>query len=114
MRLFCIILFLSISTLSFTQTYVGSATIYSSKFNGKKTYSGQVFRSTKVSAAHPWLPMGTKVLVTNLKNNKTLTVTINDRMGKSSGYLLDMSSAAAKKIGLDPRRGVTRIKVKVL
>lgn len=58
--------------------------------------------------------MGTKVLVTNLDNKKTVTVTINDRMGKSSGYLLDMSSAAAKKIGLHPGRGVTRIKIKVL
>jgi rare lipoprotein A len=76
---------------------VGTATIYSKKFDGRKTYSGQLFSSKKVSAAHPWLPMGTKVEVTNLKNKKKLIVTINDRMGKSSGYLLDMSAAAAKR-----------------
>ena len=114
LRLFCILLFLTFSTYSFTQTYVGTATIYSQKFNGKKTFSGQVFRSNKVSAAHPWFTMGTKIQVTNLKNNKKVILTINDRMGKSSGYLLDMSTAAAKKIGLESRHGITRIKVKIL
>lgn len=94
--------------------FVGTATIYSKKFDGKKTYSGQIFDSRKISVAHPWLPMGTKVEVTNLKNNKKLIATINDRMGKSSGYLLDMSEAAAKMIGLTRRHGVTRIKISSL
>lgn len=93
---------------------MGTATIYSKKFNGKKTYSGQIFHSHKISAAHPWLPMGTKVEVTNLQNNKSIIVTINDRMGKSSGYLLDMSAAAARKIGLTASKGIARIKLKVL
>jgi len=93
---------------------VGTATIYSKKFDGKKTYSGQIFSSKKISVAHPWLPMGTKVEVTNLKNNKKMVVMINDRMGKSSGYLLDMSEAAVKMIGLSRHHGITRIKVKVL
>ncbi len=114
LRLICILLFLSFSTLSFSQTYVGTGSIYSSKFQGKRTFSGQIYKAQYVSAAHPWLPMGTKLLVTNLKNNKKITVVINDRMGKSSGYLLDMSSAAAKKIGLTLRQGITRIKIKVL
>ncbi|HMY83415.1 MAG TPA: septal ring lytic transglycosylase RlpA family protein [Saprospiraceae bacterium] len=114
MRLFCIIAWLLFSTVMFSQTFVGTATIYSKKFDGKKTYSGQIFDSRKISVAHPWLPMGTKVEVTNLKNNKKLIATINDRMGKSSGYLLDMSEAAAKMIGLTRRHGVTRIKIKVL
>jgi rare lipoprotein A (peptidoglycan hydrolase) len=67
-----------------SQTFVGTATIYSKKFDGRKTYSGQLFSSKKVSAAHPWLPMGTKVEVTNLKNKKKLIVTINDRMGSQA------------------------------
>ena len=105
---------MSFVTIGFSQTYVGTATIYNTNFNGKKTFSGQVYKSHHVSAAHPWLPMGTKILVTNLKNNKKTTVVINDRMGKSSGYLLDMSTAAAKKIGLSSRQGITRIKIKIL
>ena len=114
LRLFSFLLFMSFATISFTQTYVGTGSIYSSNFVGKKTFSGQVYKSHKVSAAHPWLPMGTRLLVTNLKNNKKTTVVINDRMGKSSGYLLDMSPAAAKLIGLSSRQGITRIKIKVL
>lgn len=114
LRLICIIFFLSFVTIGYSQTYVGTATIYSTKFTGKKTFSGQVYKPNQVSAAHPWLPMGTKLLVTNLKNNKKTTVVINDRMGKSSGYLLDMSTAAAKKIGLSSRQGITRIKIKIL
>ncbi len=114
LRLFCIIACLLFSTGLFSQTFVGTATIYSKKFDGKKTYSGQIFNSKKISVAHPWLPMGTKVEVTNLKNNKKMVVMINDRMGKSSGYLLDMSEAAAKMIGLSRHHGITRIKVKVL
>lgn len=114
LRIFSIIAGLFLAFQLSSQTYIGTATIYSKKFDGKKTYSGQIFDSRKISAAHPWLPMGTKVEVTNLKNNKKLVVTINDRMGKSSGYLLDMSRAAANKIGLNLKHGVTRIRLKVL
>ncbi|MCB0605783.1 MAG: septal ring lytic transglycosylase RlpA family protein, partial [Saprospiraceae bacterium] len=114
LKLFSIIAGLFLAFQLSSQTFVGTATIYSKKFDGRKTYSGQLFSSKKVSAAHPWLPMGTKVEVTNLKNKKKLIVTINDRMGKSSGYLLDMSAAAAKKIGLHYGHGVTRVKVRVL
>lgn len=110
------LLFLILFTANFIfgQQLVGTASIYSDVFVGKKTYSGEVFSHNKVSAAHPWLPMGTKIKVTNLKNNKKTTVTINDRMGKSSGFILDMSKAAASQIGLTQRQGITRVKLEVV
>ena len=59
-----------------------------------------MFDQSKLTAAHPSLAFGTKVKVTNTKNNKTVEVRINDRGPKQAGRVIDMSSAAASKIGL--------------
>src|SRR4029079_3243044 len=78
----------------------GLAAVYSDKLAGHRTASGQTFSQSRMTAAHPALPMGTKVKVTNTKNNKSVVVTINDRGPTQAGRVIDISSAAAAQIGL--------------
>ena len=78
----------------------GLGSVYSDKLNGRKTASGQIFHQNELTAAHPSLPFGTKVKVTNTKNNKSVEVRINDRGPTQAGRVIDLSSAAAAKLGL--------------
>jgi rare lipoprotein A len=78
----------------------GLAAVYSDKLNGRKTASGQVFSQSALTAAHPTLPFGTRVKVTNTKNDKSVEVRVNDRGPTQAGRVIDLSSAAAAKIGL--------------
>jgi len=78
----------------------GLAAVYSDKLNGRKTASGQTFRQSELTAAHPSLAFGTKVKVTNTQNNKSVEVRINDRGPTQSGRVIDLSSAAAAKLGI--------------
>lgn len=87
---------------------VGKASWYGPGFHGKKTASGQVFNQHALTAAHPHLPLGSRVKVTNLKNGKEVEVTINDRGPHKAGRIIDLSRAAAKKIAMS---GVARVKV---
>ena len=91
----------------------GLAAVYSDKLQGHKTASGEVFDQGKLTAAHPSLAFGTKVRVTNTKNNKTVDVTINDRGPMQAGRVIDMSSAAASKIGLG-KKGMVPVKLDVV
>ena len=69
-------------------------------FDGKQTASGEIFNSSKLTAAHPSLPFGTQVVVTNLVNGKKVTVTVNDRGPYTGGRIMDISRGAAIAIGL--------------
>lgn len=80
-------------------TQEGDATYYGPGFDGKKTASGEVFDQNALTAAHPTLPFGTRVLVTNLANNKQVVVHINDR-GPFTQAIIDLSYGAAREIGL--------------
>ena len=91
----------------------GLAAVYSDKLAGRKTASGEVFSQSKLTAAHPSLPFGTMVKVTNTKNNKSVEVRINDRGPTQAGRVVDMSSAAAAKIGLGKNR-MTPVKLEVV
>jgi rare lipoprotein A len=91
----------------------GLATVYSEKLNGRKTASGQVFRQSELTAAHPSLPFGTKVRVTNTKNNKSVEVRINDRGPTQPGRVIDRSSAAAAKVGIG-KTGTAPVKLEVV
>ena len=82
----------------------GLAAVYSDKLAGRKTASGEVFSQGKLTAAHPSLAFGTKVKVTNTKNDKTVQVRINDRGPTQAGRVIDLSSAAAAKIGIGKKR----------
>ena len=78
----------------------GQASYYADKFDGRKTANGEIFDQDKLTAAHKTLPFGTIVKVTNLTNNKTVIVRINDRGPFVAGRIIDLSKAAAKKIDL--------------
>lgn len=81
-------------------TQRGSASWYGAEFQGKKTASGERFDADDMTAAHRKLPLGTKVEVTNLDNGKTVEVEINDRGPYAKGRIIDLSKAAAKKLGM--------------
>lgn len=78
----------------------GNASYYGAKFHGKKTASGEYFDQYKMTAAHNTLPFGTMVKVTNLKNNCTVTVRINDRGPHKPDRIIDVSFAAAKQLDM--------------
>ena len=91
----------------------GLAAVYSDKLNGRKTASGQVFRQSELTAAHPSLPFGTTVRVTNTKNSKSVEVRINDRGPTQAGRVIDLSSAAAGKVGIG-RTGTAPVKLEIV
>jgi rare lipoprotein A len=78
----------------------GKAAWYGRKFNGRKTASGQRFNAAAMTAAHPSLAFGTKVKVTNTKNKRSAVVIINDRGPKTPGRVIDVSQAAANRLGI--------------
>lgn len=77
-----------------------AASWYGKQFHGKKTASGDIFDMYALTAAHKKLPFGTKLLVINPDNNKSTTVTINDRGPYIWGRELDLSYKAASEIGI--------------
>ena len=81
-------------------TVKGKATYYASKFHGRRTTNGEVFSNKKFTAAHLKLPFGTIVNVTNVDNGRSVEVRVNDRGPHSKFYIIDLSQAAAKKIGM--------------
>lgn len=91
----------------------GMASYYANKFNGRRTANGDVFSNKKMTAAHRTLPFGTLVEVTNLRNGRSVVVRINDRGPYAHPRVLDLSSAAAKKIGMH-RSGVAKVKIAIL
>lgn len=81
----------------------GSASYYAAKFDGRRTASGEAFDNDDLTAAHRTLPFGSKVRVTNSANGKSVVVRINDRGPFSRGRLIDVSQAAAQRLGLIAR-----------
>lgn len=81
-------------------TETGLAAVYSDRLHGRKTANGEVYDRGRLTAAHKTLPFGTMVKVVNTKNQKTVTVRINDRGPIQAGRILDLSPAAAKAIGV--------------
>ena len=77
----------------------GVASWYGESFQGKLTASGEPYDMEKMTAAHNYLPLGVKVNVTNLGNKKTVAVTINDRGPFVPERIIDLSRAAARKLG---------------
>lgn len=91
----------------------GTASWYSNSFEGRRTASGEIFSQKKLTAACNRLPLGTWVKLTNLRNNKTVIVKINDRMHPRMNRLVDLSRAAAAKLDF-LSRGLTKVKLEVL
>ena len=85
----------------------GVASYYSAKYNGRVTSSGQRFDQTELTAAHPWLPFGTKVRVTLARGGSSVIVTITDRL-YSARRVVDLSRSAAEQLGM-VRMGVAEV-----
>ena len=77
----------------------GEASWYGHPYHGRRTASGEIYDMNKLTAAHPTLPLGTRVLVTNLDNGRTVEVRINDRGPFRKNRVLDLSYAAARSLG---------------
>ncbi len=95
------------------KTLHGKISYYHSKFEGRKTSSGQRYKATRRTAAHKYLPFGTLLEVTNPSNGLVTVVKVNDRGPHSRGRVLDVSYAAAKDLGLIGI-GTASVKIKVL
>ncbi|MGJ0483864.1 MAG: septal ring lytic transglycosylase RlpA family protein [Methylomicrobium sp.] len=89
---------------------VGTASWYGSE-SGNRTATGARFRSQNLTAAHKTLPLPCKVRVTNLHNGRSVDVLVNDRGPFKKGRLIDLSKAAARRIGI---RGLAKVKVEYL
>ena len=92
---------------------VGFASFYGSEFHGRRTASGERYDEGELSAAHRTLPFGTRVRLTNLKNGRTVVVTITDRGPFRRGRIVDVSKRAARELGF-LRAGVARVRLEVL
>jgi rare lipoprotein A len=101
------------SSASKTGGTIGIASFYAEKYHGKKTASGQIFDMNKMTAAHRTLPFGQMVRVTNLANNRSVQVVINDRGPFVKGRIIDVSLAAARKLDM-VKAGVAKVRLEVL
>jgi len=91
----------------------GTASFYAGQFHGRKTANGETFNTDQLTAAHPSLPFGTWVKVTNLSNGKDVVVRINDRGPFVKGRIIDLSAGAAKKIGI-MQTGIVQVKLEAV
>ena len=91
----------------------GLASWYGEVWQGRKTASGEVFNTDQFTACHQTLPFGTLVRVVNLRNHRSVIVKINDRGHLDSRRVIDLSTAAAKQIGL-LRVGLAPVRLEVL
>lgn len=92
---------------------IGDASFYAGRHQGKPTASGEPFDKNAMTAAHRSLPFGTRLEVTNLENDRSVVVRINDRGPYARGRVIDLSPAAAKKIGMI-EAGIVRVTVEVV
>jgi rare lipoprotein A len=95
------------------KTWVGIASFYHNKFHGRKTASGELFDQNKMTCANNFLPLGSQIKVTNLKNGKTVFVKVNDRLAKSNKRLIDLSFSAANKLGF-VASGLQKVEIEVV
>lgn len=91
----------------------GMASYYGTKFYGRKTASGEILKKGELTCAHPTLPFGTMLEVTNLANNKWCVVRVNDRGPFSRSRILDVSHDAAERLEMF-RSGTAKVKVMVV
>ena len=94
-------------------TQYGVASFYADKFEGQRTCTDEVFTQSKLTAACNTLPLNCWIRVTNLKNDKSVLVRINDRMHPANPRLIDMSKSAAVALGYTGH-GLTKVKITYL
>lgn len=76
----------------------GKASWYGGEFNGRRTANGETYNMNALTAAHKSLPFGSRILVTNTQNNKSLLLRVNDRGPYVKGRIVDVSYRAAKEL----------------
>lgn len=91
----------------------GVASYYGRRFHGRLTANGERFDMNAMTAAHKTLPFGTRVLVTNPRNGRSVTVRINDRGPFIRGRTIDLSRGAAQKLGM-VSSGHARVKLDIV
>ncbi|UJP65460.1 septal ring lytic transglycosylase RlpA family protein [Mongoliitalea daihaiensis] len=90
----------------------GVASFYGKKFHMRKTANGEIYDMKALTAAHKYLPFGTMLKVTNLKNGNEVWVRINDRLPQSSKRIIDLSRGAAEQLDM-VRDGIVHVRVEV-
>jgi len=88
----------------------GRAYYYAKRYNKKRTSSGALYNPRKLTAAHPTIPLGTRLKVVNLSNKRSVVVTVNDRCRKHSFEFIDLSQAAAQELGFFGK-GMARVRI---
>lgn len=94
-------------------TLEGVASYYADEFHGRQTSNGEIYDMHSLTAAHRTFPFGTKVRVTNLENNLSVVVRVNDRGPFKEGRIIDITLAAAKELDMI-KHGTARVKLEVL
>jgi rare lipoprotein A len=90
----------------------GRATFYASMFNGRKTYTDEIYDPKKMTCACNKVPMHTWLKVTSIKTHKSVIVRVNDKLNKRVSTLVDLTPTAARKIGLID--GIMKVKVEIV
>lgn len=90
-----------------------TASYYSNRYNGRRTANGQHFSNNALTAAHRSLPFGTKVKLTNTRNNRSVVVRINDRGPFVKGREMSVTRLAAQRLGF-VRAGTASVTMEVL
>jgi rare lipoprotein A len=90
----------------------GIASTYSMKLVGHATASGERLDRNRFTAAHKTLPLGTRLVVTNKRNGRKVTVTVNDRGPYLKGRIIDLSPAAASELGMR-RAGLAPVELRI-
>lgn len=91
----------------------GTSSYYGKDFHGKLTANGEIFDMYGLTAAHKTLPLNTIIRVTNLGNEKSLILRVNDRGPYIAGRILDCSYGAAKKLGFISE-GIAQVRIEVI
>lgn len=91
----------------------GTVSWYGAQFHHRPTASGELFNANALTMAHPTLPFGTRVKVTNLRNGRSVVLRVNDRGPFVGHRIADLSRAAAETLGM-MQRGVARARIEIL
>ena len=91
----------------------GIASWYGEDFHGRPTSSGEIYNMYDLTAAHKLMPLGTIAKITNLENDQSVVVKINDRGPFIEGRIIDLSYSAAREIGM-AEKGLSRVEIKVI
>ena len=112
---FFVLFLLGLGSLAFSGVYKSNAeaSYYAEKYHGRKTANGETFNMYAMTCAHKTLPFGTVLRVTNLSNNKSVDVRVNDRGPFVKGREIDVSKAAAQKLGMI-KTGTARVKIEIV